>query len=101
MLGLIATISYSYYVETERESGSSRVDLLLIPKPKARERTALVIEFKVLKDAGGDLKARADEALTQIKSKNYTSKISSHENIERVISLGLAFCGKDVEATWE
>ncbi len=101
MLGLIATISYSYFVETERESGSGRVDLLLIPKPRTRERTAFVIEFKVLKDAGGDLKARADEALAQIKSKNYASKISVHENIERTIMLGLAFCGKEVQASWE
>ncbi|MBP7189845.1 MAG: AAA family ATPase [Rickettsiaceae bacterium] len=101
VLGLIATISYSYFVETERESGTGRVDLLLIPKANTRERTAFVIEFKALKDAGGDLKARADEALAQIKSKNYASKITAYENIERTISLGLAFCGKDVEASWE
>ena len=96
MLGLIASISNKYFVETEKESGAGRADLILIPKANAQARNAIIMEFKSVRNEG-DLHNAASEALTQIKNKNYISKISAHDNIKNIIIIGLAFRGKDVE----
>ena len=100
MLGLIASISNKYFVETEKESGKGRADLILIPKVNAQYRNAIVIEFKSTRNED-DLRQAADGALEQIKNKNYVSKIKTHDDINRIISVGLAFCGKDVEVVYE
>ena len=99
MLGLIASISNKYFVETEKESGDGRADLMLIPKENAQHRNAIVIEFKSSRKED-DLQKAAASALEQIKNKNYVSKIKAHDNVSRIISVGLAFCGKDVEVAF-
>eukprot|EP01035_Chromulina_nebulosa_P020386 gene20386-26456_t len=92
-----------YQVEQERESGDGRIDLLVIPKTNATYRNALILEFKISdkKSDKQNLKAVAEEALAQINTKKYETKIQTHAGIEKVIKIGLAFCGKDVEMVWE
>jgi hypothetical protein len=47
MQGLIMSVSNRYWIETEKESGLGRLDLLLIPKPTTKYRNALIVEYKV------------------------------------------------------
>ena len=100
MIGLISSVSQQYIVETEKESGTGRVDLMLIPKLGAEYKNALVIEFKLARKEES-LKAAAKKAFEQIKSRNYEAKICNYDNVEKTIKLGLAFCGKEVEAVYE
>ncbi len=60
----------------------------------------MIIEFK-LAGKEDSLKAAAQKAFEQIKSRNYKSKICKYDNVEKTIKLGLAFCGKEVEAVYE
>ncbi len=100
ILGLISSLSTRYFIESEKESGSGRADLMIIPRINARFKTAFVIEFKFGPDVT-DLKSLAREALDQINARNYTSKIVEHSHVDQTIKLGLAFGGKGVEALWE
>jgi hypothetical protein len=100
MLGLISSVSLEYIVESEKESGSGRIDLLLLPKANAKYRNAVILEFKLANNKE-NLKLAAKKALHQIKSRKYEAKILACDNIERTLKLGLAFCGKEVEVAWE
>ena len=100
MLGLISAVSSQYFVETERESGSGRVDLILTPKPIAFYKKALILEFKFAK-SGENLSSLAQKALEQIETKNYTAKIKNQSGVESILKVGLAFGGKDVEVAFE
>eukprot|EP01035_Chromulina_nebulosa_P020445 gene20445-26528_t len=100
MLGLISSASMQYHVETEKESGGGRIDLVLIPKAHARFKNAIILEFKI-GHRQEDLKEVATNALKQIKAKNYEAKIASYEGVEKTFKIGLAFCGKDAELVYE
>ena len=100
IMGLVSAVSSQYFVETERESGLGRADLLLIPKPMARYQNALVLEFKFSK-SGENLNLLAQKALEQIEHKNYMSKIKAHETVMKTLKVGLAFAGKDVEVAFK
>jgi len=92
MLGLMASLSTHYDIETEKESGLGRIDMVLIPKPTSWYKKAFLLEFKrVAKEE--NLKADAEGALRQIQDKKYRDKVKDYDTV----SLGLAFCGKDVE----
>lgn len=100
ILGLISSLYTEYFVESEKESGLGRADLMIIPKPNSEFKLAFVIEFKFGSDVF-DLNTSAKLALDQINAKNYASKVSEYSYVERTIKLGLAFSGKEVEALWE
>ncbi len=99
ILGLISSLSTRYFIESEKESGLGRADLMIIPKSGSRFKTAFVIEFKFAIDSS-NLQSLAKSALDQINGRNYTSKIVEHLHVEGIIKVGLAFGGKDVEAVW-
>jgi hypothetical protein len=58
--------------------------------------TPIYINIKVTENFQG-----RSIGLEQIKNKNSVSKIKTHDDINRIISVGLAFCGKDVEVVYE
>jgi len=92
MLGLMASLSTYYVIETEKESGLGRIDMVLIPKPTSWYKKAFLLEFKrVAKEE--NLKAAAEAALAQIQDKKYRDKVTGYD----VVSIGFAFCGKEVE----
>ena len=100
ILGLIASVSSRYFVETEKESGLGRADLMLIPKPTTKYQNALILEFKFARSEE-NLQALAQKALDQIDQKNYVSKIKDHKSITNIIKVGLAFRGKEVEVVFQ
>ena len=99
MLGLLSTLSSTYVIESERESGLGRPDALLIPKVGKGDQ-ALVIEYKVSKDADG-LTAMAEEGLEQISNKGYAAQVRAHGHVKTILQVCLAFCGKQVELNYE
>ncbi len=99
ILGLVSAVSTQYFVETERESGSGRADLMLIPKNTAKYQNALILEFKFSKSEE-NLHLLAEQALNQIESKNYKAKIKAHENVGRTLKVGIVFAGKNVEVSF-
>ena len=99
MLGLLSTLSSTYVIESERESGLGRPDAVLIPKVGKGDQ-ALVIEYKVSKDADG-LTAMAEEGLEQISNKGYAAQVRAHEHVKTILQVCLAFCGKQVELNYE
>jgi hypothetical protein len=100
VMGLISNISSHYSVESEKESGEGRVDIMITPKSISPYKNAIIIEFKSVKN-NDSLKTEAVRALEQINTKKYDTKIQAYEEIEKTIKLGLAFCGKDVEAVYK
>ena len=99
MLGLLSTLSSTYVIESERESGLGRPDALLIPKVGKGDQ-ALVIEYKVSKDVDG-LTAMAEEGLEQISNKGYAAQVRAHGHVKTILQVCLAFCGKQVELNYE
>lgn len=96
VLGLLVDIRDSYEVQSNRESGFGRYDIVLIPREQGK--TAFVIEFKVYDESEEKtLDDTVKEALKQINDKNYDAQL-----IERGISKGMirhygfAFKGKKV-----
>ncbi|WP_425360431.1 MULTISPECIES: AAA family ATPase [unclassified Candidatus Tisiphia] len=48
MLGLINTLSPGYVIDSERETGSGRADIILLPKA-GKQNNAIIIEYKICK----------------------------------------------------
>ena len=87
-------ISAYYVVESEYESGKGKADAVLITKSKGTQ-SALVLEYKVCQ-ALEQLPATAQVGLEQIRSKDYAAKVRSHDHVQKILAVSLAFCGKQV-----
>jgi len=96
VLGLIVDLENQYTIDSNRESGNGRYDVMLSPKQK--ELDAVILEFKVANsDTEEALRSAVQNALTQIKEKNYDEKLVSREiSKEKIIHYGFAFSGKQV-----
>ncbi len=94
MLALSVSLIDSYYIFSNRESGKGRPDLVIIPKDTAQSQ-AVILEFKTVTGTQ-TLQARAEEALSQIKEREYVSIIHQHTHIKTALLVGMAFDGKAV-----
>jgi hypothetical protein len=94
VLGLIISLQATHEVQSNRESGYGRYDVMLIPKD--RSELGIVMEFKVVRDPAKDLKLAAQDALNQINARQYKTTLRQ-KGITKILQLGLAFCGKQVE----
>jgi len=91
-LGIMISLGDTHEITTNRESGTGRYDMCIIPHDTSQPGT--IIEFKRRKAARqGPLEEFAASALEQIKEKNYTT-IMHARNIHRIAKIGLAFEGK-------
>ncbi len=92
ILGLLVFLSDDYYVRSNRESGYGRYDLMLIPKDKLV--TGIIIECKkALSDDPKILEATANDALMQIKEKNYKQELVA-QSINNILVYAIVFYGK-------
>lgn len=92
VFGMLAVMSDSYYITSNRESGEGRFDVQLEPHDKSR--TGFILEFKTKKnldDAG--LKTLAAEGLQQIRDHQYYADMEYH-GIRNIILFGIGFSGK-------
>jgi len=95
VLGLLVDMKDKYVVDSNRESGFGRYDIMI--KPRDVSMAGVIIEFKVY-DADEDeeetLQDTVENALKQIEEKNYEQKLRD-EGIETIYKYGIAFCGKE------
>ena len=98
VLGLLVDLKKRYALESNRESGFGRYDVMLIPLDKDKD-PGIVIEFKTLNSARGEkeLGDAAAAALEQIRERNYAAELLARGiPAERIHAYGIAFQGKSV-----
>ena len=96
-LGMLIWLRDKYEVKSNGERGHGRYDAMLIPLDKVRP--AYVFEFKVSKTIKA-LNAKAEEALEQIKEKQYDVGLKDL-GITKIYRIGIAFKGKNVKVKYE
>lgn len=90
MLGFTASLSETYIVQSNRESGTGRFDIALIPRdPK---QLAILMELKIAKSKT-TIKKAANDALAQIEAMQYAAVFDSHK-VTQVIKIGIGFRNK-------
>jgi len=105
IMGMLQYMRDSYIILSQRESGIGRYDVALEPMDK--NAPGFLFEFKSciglkgsVEEIEAQLEGPAEEALQQIKEKDYVSQLFS-SGVKRVHALGLAFSGKEVKVVWE
>jgi hypothetical protein len=92
VLGMLVCLQESHEVKSNRESGSGRYDVMLIPKDLTK--IGIIIEFKKAKHATDvAFEAATQDALEQIKNKNYKAELESR-GITQIINLAIVFAHK-------
>jgi predicted AAA-ATPase/PD-(D/E)XK nuclease superfamily protein len=92
VLGILVTLQDLYEVDSNRESGYGRYDVMLIPKDLTKR--GIIIEFKRIFDED-DLETAAEHALEQIRTKQYVQNLK-RRGIQTITAWGIAFLGKKV-----
>ena len=114
MLGLVLKMRNEYEISSNGFAGKGRYDLLLKPKNifdkfnKSDKKEGIIFEFKILniteKLSEDKIKERLEKeceiALKQIDGKKYVSALRN-AGIERVLKIGVAFYGKEVEVKFD
>lgn len=94
LLGMCAWLYQDYEIISNREEGSGRCDIIL--KANNDHTTSFVLELKYTKSLSVDLTDLAQEAVDQIKKKQY-----DHDLAGSIVYIGLAHRGKDVKMFWQ
>jgi hypothetical protein len=93
VLGLIVGLSGTHTIQSNKESGDGRYDVMIIPKDFAQ--LGLILEFKVA-DEEVTLADAAQEALIQINQRGYEAELRQ-KGVQQILKIGLAFRDKEVE----
>jgi len=100
VLGLLAGLADRYKIQSNRESGHGRYDIMLMPK--TLQGHGILIEFKRAKNKKGEkLAALAQEALEQIKSLDYKTHMRTDGYLGQILCYGIAVSGKHVVVAME
>ena len=95
VLGMLVALKDSYYVNSNRESGIGRYDIMLEPKDK--NANSFIIEFKVLEDMEEKtIEDTIENAKKQIEERKYES-ILQERGFTNITKMVFAFKGKEVE----
>ena len=95
VLGLVVELMGRYKVNSNRESGYGRYDVML--EPLNSKDPAFILEFKAQDSDEKDLEKTVESALNQIKDKKYESELIARGiQKERIHCYGFAFQGKRV-----
>ena len=95
VLGMLVSLKDSYYVNSNRESGMGRYDIMLEPQDK--NGNSFIMEFKVLEDLEEKtIEETIENAKKQIEDKKYeaTLREKGFNNITKIV---FAFKGKEVK----
>lgn len=96
MLGLFVLVGEKYSVESNKEYGLGRPDIVLIPKNI--ENTVYIFEFKWESTKGPKpLEKLTEEAVNQIKEKKYKEGFSLVYNHKKIVCIGIGFKGKELK----
>ncbi|TSJ81037.1 hypothetical protein FPG78_03345 [Cardinium endosymbiont of Dermatophagoides farinae] len=96
VLAMLASLSRTHYIKSNRESGLGRYDVLIIPKKGAK---AILLEFKHLRKEE-ELENAAKLALQQIQDQAYHTELLAYPYVKEVVECGIAFSGKAVLAAY-
>ena len=95
VLGMLVGLKDSYYVNSNRESGLGRYDIMLEPKDK--NGNSFIMEFKVFKEGREkDIEETIANAKKQIADKKYEESLQER-GFKNITKMVFAFKGKDVK----
>ena len=93
VLGMLVGLKDSYYVNSNRESGFGRYDIMLEPHDK--NANSFIIEFKVADDFEDEtIEETIESAKQQIEDKNYESNLRER-GFNNITKMVFAFKGKE------
>ena len=96
VLGMLAYLSGEYTVESNRECGMGRPDIVLIQRSSGRPEHVLLFEFKREPATGNTpLNKLAQEAYTQAEQK-YLKGAQEKWNPKEIAIYGVGFRGKEL-----
>ena len=96
MLGLITIFEYTHFIRSNRESGTGRYDIQLIPKNAGMPGIIIEIKAGEAKDDDCALSKLAQVAFDQIEEKKYDTELRSL-GVSVIHKYGIAFANKRVE----
>ena len=95
VLGMLVGLKDSYYVNSNRESGLGRYDIMLEPKDK--NGNSFIMEFKVLEDKEEKtIEETIENAKKQIEEKGYEQNLKER-GFTNITKMVYAFKGKEVK----
>ena len=95
VLGMLVVLKDSYYVNSNRESGFGRYDIML--EPKEKNGNSFIMEFKVMEDMEEKtLEDTIENAKKQIEEKGYEENLRER-GFTHITKMVYAFHGKQVE----
>ncbi|WP_339055379.1 ATP-binding protein [Fusobacterium animalis] len=97
ILGMTLYLDRDYYVNSNRESGLGRYDVII--EPKNKNNRGFILEFKVVKDEK-DLENTTKEAIEQIIDKKYDTSLKER-GIKDITLIGIAFFGKIIKVNYQ
>ncbi|MCC8483534.1 MAG: PD-(D/E)XK nuclease domain-containing protein [Rickettsia endosymbiont of Labidopullus appendiculatus] len=96
---MVNTLTTDYVIDSERESGDGRPDIVMIPKVGKGDK-AMIIEYKIAKSSE-DLGSIAKSGLQQIINRKYDSKIKEYQHVKQILKISMAFCEKNMELQYD
>ena len=95
VLGMLVGLKKSYYINSNRESGMGRYDIMLEPKDK--NANSFIMEFKVLESKEEkDIEETIENAKKQIEEKKYEESLKER-GFMNITKMVYAFKGKEVK----
>ena len=95
VLGMLVGLKDTYYVNSNRESGYGRYDIMLEPKDK--KGNSFIMEFKVLEDKEEKtIEDTIENAKKQIEEKGYEQNLKER-GFNNITKMVYAFKGKEVK----
>lgn len=95
VLGMLVGLKDTYYVNSNRESGFGRYDIML--EPKVKNGNCFIMEFKVMENIEEKtIEDTLENAKKQIEDRGYESNLRER-GFTNIIKMVYAFNGKDVE----
>ncbi len=94
-LGMLVGLKDTYYVNSNRESGMGRYDIML--EPKDINANSFIMEFKVYKEDDEEtIEDTINNAIKQIEEKKYESNLQE-KGFKNITKMVFAFKGKEVK----
>ena len=95
VLGMLVGLKDSYYVNSNRESGIGRYDIML--EPKEKNGNSFIMEFKVMEDMEEKtIEETIENAKKQIEEKGYEQNLKER-GFTNITKMVYAFRGKEVK----
>ena len=97
ILGMSLFLDKDYYVNSNKESGLGRYDIII--EPKNKNNRGFILEFKVVKEEE-DLNKVSKEAIEQIINKKYDTQLKER-GIKDITLVGIAFFKKLLKVSYK